>query len=146
MTEAEAAAMFAALRWADNDGNPVCPRCGCKKIYVRQSRRNFICAECHKDFSLTSGTIFSGRKLPLGTLLVAIEKFVAGDQSIRQLAVDLRISYKSAYVLARKIGEALYAKGFGKPQDTAMMLASLIVSSPQSEQFTGYWKSAATNK
>jgi hypothetical protein len=32
MTERAAEAVFAAIRWAETEGRPVCPRCGCPTL------------------------------------------------------------------------------------------------------------------
>lgn len=39
---------FCAIRWAENDGKPVCPRCGSLEAYSITTRRKFKCrqAEC----------------------------------------------------------------------------------------------------
>ena len=39
MTDQEAHARFVAIRWADNDGKPYCPECGCVKVYAIASRK-----------------------------------------------------------------------------------------------------------
>ena len=46
-------------------GEPVCPRCGCVRIYDLNDNRRFKCAACLHKFSVTSGTIFASRKLPI---------------------------------------------------------------------------------
>ena len=33
LTEDEAYETFKQIRWAGNDGEPVCPRCGCVAVY-----------------------------------------------------------------------------------------------------------------
>ena len=63
---------FRRLRWPDNDGAPVCPDCDCSVAYVYRCRRVFKCKSCHKQFSVTSGTLFASRKLPFQVLLLAI--------------------------------------------------------------------------
>ena len=58
--------------------SPVCPHCGSLDAY--DCRRpngapRFRCRECGKDFSITSGTLFASRKLPLRGYLAAIAIF-----------------------------------------------------------------------
>lgn len=67
--------------------------------------------ECRRQFSLTSGTIFASHKLPLRDYLAAIAIFVNGAKGVSalQLGRDLNISYKSAFVLAHKLREAMAA-------------------------------------
>jgi transposase-like protein len=105
----EAYEAFKQVRWAENDGQPVCPRCGCVTVYEYRSRRTFKCKRCGAQFSITTGTIFASRKLPLRNLLAAISIFVNGAKghSALQLSRDLNCQYKTASVLAHKLREAL---------------------------------------
>ena len=111
MDEDEAFATFRVIRWAATDGEPVCPVCGCVACYTYQTRRLFKCQACHKQFSVTSGTIFHGRKLPVRDYLLAIAIFVNAVKGISalQLGRDLDVSYKTAFVLAHKLREAMTA-------------------------------------
>jgi hypothetical protein len=61
---------------------------------------------------VTSGTIFASRKLPVRDYLLAIAIFVNGAKghSALQLSRDLDCQYKTAFVLAHKIREALAAE------------------------------------
>src|ERR1700716_579612 len=111
MSDEEVERVFIRLRWQDNNHNPYCPRCGATKIYT--SRRNdalrYQCKACWKDFSLTSGTLFASRKMPLRSYLLAIAIFIneVKGKSMLALSRDLGASYKSAFVLAHKLREAM---------------------------------------
>jgi transposase-like protein len=111
MTEEEVERVFIRLRWQDNNSEPYCPRCGGTKIYTsrRKGALRFQCKACWKDFSLTSGTIFASRKMPLRSYLLAIAIFVneVKGKSMLALSRDLGASYKSAFVLAHKLREAM---------------------------------------
>ncbi len=82
LSDAEAYQTFASIRWAQNDGEPFCPRCGCVAVYTYQSRRIYKCQGCESQFSITTGTIFASRKLSLRDLLAAIAIFVNGAKGI----------------------------------------------------------------
>lgn len=112
LSEKEAHATFKAIRWADNKGEAYCPHCGCVAVYEYKTRRIFKCQGCMKQFSVTSGTIFASRKLPIRDILAAIAIFVNGAKgySALQLSRDLDIQYKTAFVLAHKLREALGAE------------------------------------
>jgi transposase-like protein len=90
-------------------GEPVCPRCQCNATYKCETRKVWTCKACSHQFSVTSGTIFASRKLPIGTYLLAIAIFVNGAKghNALQLSCDLDCQYKTAFVLAHKIREAL---------------------------------------
>src|SRR6202040_1217619 len=67
------------------------------------------CKGCRKDFTLTSGTLFAFHKLPLRTYLLAITIFcneVKGKSALA-LSRDLDVQYKTAFVLAHKMREAM---------------------------------------
>src|SRR5687768_4892957 len=91
MGEDKAYETFKSLRFAENEGEPVCPKCGCVEIYAISSRRRFKCAACYAQFSVTSGTIFASRKLSFTDLLAAIVIFVNGAKGVAalQLSRDL---------------------------------------------------------
>jgi transposase-like protein len=112
MSDEEAAKMFASIRWASTNGEPVCPHCGSLKSY--QDKRpsgatRYRCKDCKGSFALTSGTLFAFHKLPLRTYLAAIVIFcneVKGKSSLA-LSRDLGVNAKTAWVLAHKIREAV---------------------------------------
>ena len=103
---------FKAMRWAETDGEAVCPRCGCVETYDIASRRKFKCKACHHQFSVTSGTIFASRKMDFTDLLAAICLFVNGvkGMSALQMSRDLDCQYKTAFVMMHKLREALAAE------------------------------------
>ena len=65
MSDEEARAKFAEIRWAANDGQPHCPDCGGTALYTYKARKIWKCIACEHQFSVTSGTIFASRKTPL---------------------------------------------------------------------------------
>lgn len=109
MGEDKAYETFRRLRWPETDGEAVCPKCGCVETYDITSRRRFKCVACHNQFSVTSGTIFASRKLSFTDLLAAIVIFVNGAKGVAalQLSRDLDCQYKTAFVLAHKLREAM---------------------------------------
>jgi transposase-like protein len=112
LSDDEAYETFRAIRWAGNDGEPVCPACGCYAVYTFKARRIFKCKGCDGQFSITSGTIFASRKMAIRDLLAAIAIFVNGAKgySALQLSRDLGCQYKTAFVLAHKLREAMGAE------------------------------------
>src|SRR5258705_4181451 len=67
------------------------------------------CKACGKNFSLTSGTLFASRKMPLRAYLMAVAIFIneVKGKSMLALSRDMGASYKSAFVLAHKLREAM---------------------------------------
>jgi len=111
MSDEQAHGTFRALRWHETGGDPVCPHCGCCAAYEFRTRRLFKCKGCGKQFSVTSGTTFHGRKLAIRDYLMAIAIFANAAKGISalQLGRDLDVSYKTSFVLAHKLREAMAA-------------------------------------
>jgi transposase-like protein len=117
MTDAEAEMTFRNLRWPS--GKAVCPHCECPTVY--ECRRpngalRFRCKACRKDFSVTSGTLFAHHKMPLQTYLAAVAIFcneVKGKSALA-LSRDLDCQYKTAFVLAHKLREAMASELKGR--------------------------------
>lgn len=100
---------FCKLRWSETDGSAVCARCGHTEAYEIATRRKFKCKACPHQFSVTSGTIFASRKMAFVDLLAAVCLIVNGAKgmSMIQLSRDLDCQYKTAFVLAHKLREAM---------------------------------------
>jgi transposase-like protein len=106
--------VFLRLRWPETDGKPVCPDCGCKICYAcrrPEGDPRWRCKSCRRDFSMTSGTLFAWHKLPLRTYLLAVAAFCneVKGKSMLALSRDLDVQYKTAFVLAHKMREAMAA-------------------------------------
>ncbi len=112
MSDDEAHAAFVAIRFADNRGAAFCPRCQCTAVYTYAARRIWKCKACSHQFSVTSGTIFASRKLAIRDYLAATAIFVNAVKGISalQLGRDLDLQYKTAFVLAHKLREAIAAE------------------------------------
>lgn len=136
MTDDQAFESFKALRWSSTEGAPVCPRCGSLTSYELSDNRRFKCADCGHKFSVTSGTIFASRKLPLRDILSAIAIFVNGAKGYAALHLsrDLDVQYKTAWVMSHKIREALAAE-----QSTSVIEGEAAVDGAY---FGGYVKPA----
>jgi transposase-like protein len=112
MAEAEAWTMFCAIRWPETDGAPVCPHCDCPTCWACPrpgGAPRFRCKACRRDFSPTSGTLFAFHKLEIRDYLAAVAIVcdeVKGKAALA-LSRDLGVQYKTAFVLAHKIREAM---------------------------------------
>jgi transposase-like protein len=130
MSEEEAYNAFVQIRFAETDGEPFCPHCGCAVVYRIKAklrsrakeqpaedpekprlRRLFKCKACGKQSSVTTGTIFAGHKLPFEDILYVIAKFANGAKGVsaRQLHAEMGCNYRTAFVLLHKLREALKA-------------------------------------
>ena len=109
MSDEEAHAKFVEIRWSDNGGKPYCSRCGCLKVYALTTRKLWKCTACRYMGSATAGTIFADRKRPIRDYLLAIAIFVndVKGHSALQLSRDLDCQYKTAFIIAHKLREAM---------------------------------------
>ena len=104
--------VFLRLRWPATDGKPVCPDCGCSICYACRrpaGQLRWRCKACRRDFSITSGTLFAWHKLPLRTYLLAVAGFCneVKGKSMLAFSRELDVQYKTAFVLAHKMREAM---------------------------------------
>jgi transposase-like protein len=118
MSDEQVERVFIRLRWADNKGEAYCPHCGCPTVYMARRPNGaprWRCKACRKDFSVTSGTLFAFHKMPLRSYLLAIAIFCneVKGKSMLALSRDLGTQYKTAFVLAHKIREAMAAESKG---------------------------------
>jgi transposase-like protein len=118
MSDRDAGGVFARLRWPETAGKPVCPRCGCQTCYdCRRSAHQprWRCKACRSDFSITSDTLLAHHKLPLKRHLMAIAVFCneVKGKSMLAFARDLDVQYKTAFVLAHKLREAMASSTHG---------------------------------
>ncbi len=116
LVEKEARDLLEAVRWPDV---PICPHCLVMGAHYRVSARKgsrrpvrqgvWKCRDCRKQFTVTVGTVFHGSKIPLRKWLIAISLICSPQESVNphQLHRRLGITYKSAWVMARRIHEAM---------------------------------------
>ena len=110
MTDLDAFALFRRMRWGDGE-EVMCPHCGTiHRHYFRPARLIWRCAVCGDDFSVTSGTVFAHHKLPLRLYLAAAMLYTNAVKGISalQMARDLGVQHKTAYVLLHKLRESLH--------------------------------------
>ncbi|WP_179412856.1 IS1595 family transposase [Mucilaginibacter sp. E4BP6] len=97
---------LANSRWCNT---PSCPHCGNVGAYV--TNRGFKCKakECHKKFTVTTGTVFENTKIELRYWFAAIYLATAHKKGISslQLSRDLNITQKTAWFLLHRIREML---------------------------------------
>ncbi len=95
------------VRWG---GQPICPRCGCKKTRVIRAGKRFECADCGHPTRITAGTLMNGTRKPLSLWFRAIWEVCVHKHGIS--AKDLQRvmgfgSYETAWTWLHKIRRAL---------------------------------------
>jgi transposase-like protein len=112
MSDVEAHARFVSVRFDANNGEPFCPHCGNLKVYtLAETPPRWKCAGCRRKFSVTSGTLFHSRKLPIKDYLAIVFLFVNGvkGKAALHIARDMNVGPKSIFVLLHKLREAMGA-------------------------------------
>lgn len=87
----------------------VCPKCGGTGCYQLRGRREYVCKHCHRQSSVTAGTVLHRTHLPLTVWFWAIY-LVARDKrgiSAVQLSRELEIAYSSAWYLLHRLRKAM---------------------------------------
>lgn len=110
------------LRW---DGRPVCPHCGSvrtpyfltpKNAEGRKTRtgslsvrRVWKCADCRKQFSVLTGTIFHGTKIPVSTWLQVIVEMSSSKNGVsaREIERKYELTPKTAWFMLHRLREAM---------------------------------------
>ncbi len=135
--EAAAYEFMEQLRW---NGRPVCPHCGSvRKPYFlqprggkdratrtgsRSQRRVWKCADCRKQFSVLTGTIFHGTKIPLRTWILVVFELCSSKNGVaaREIERKYDLTAKSAWFMLHRIREAM------KRDPLAGMLKGTVVA------------------
>ncbi len=121
-TEAAAYAYLEGMRWPEK---PVCPHCGSinDHYYLKPSngvsrktrtgnvseRRVWKCKDCRRQFSVITGTIFHGSKVPLRTWLFVFFEMCANKNGLaaREIERKYGVAPKTAWFMAHRIREAM---------------------------------------
>jgi transposase-like protein len=97
-------------------GAPICPHCGtvgnATKLQGKATRPGvWKCKErvCRKQFTVTVGTVFESRHIPLPKMLQAVHLMSCSKKGVssHQLHRILAVTYKTAWFLAHRIREAM---------------------------------------
>lgn len=109
MTEPEAVAWLATAQWGSAKEMP-CPHCGTfDQHYFRRVELRWKCKGCGNRFSVTSGTVFSGRKLPVTKILRIAFDWSNGASGMPalQLRRNWNHTYSTILCLIHKLREGL---------------------------------------
>lgn len=113
LTDLGAVRFVAKLLWGSYTEMP-CPHCGTiDEHYWRRKELRWKCRGCGKTFSVTSGTVFADRKLPLKKILKIVFAWANGasGKPALQLRRDWNVSYTTVFTLVQKLREGL-VRGF----------------------------------
>ncbi len=136
-SEGQAYEYLEKLRW---NGEPVCPHCGVigKAYYLKPAngttrktrtgsvseRRVWKCGACRKQFSVLTGTIFHGTKIPVRTWLFVIFEMCSSKNGVsaREIERKYELTPKTAWFMVHRIREAM------KREPLAGLLSGTVAS------------------
>lgn len=112
MSESRIRQIFYQLRWPETGGKPVCPRCACRRSYYLKTRKLFKCADCSRQFTVTSGTVWERHKLQLRQIAKVIFYFAIAPKGVSAayLSLQMGLDVKTVFNLLGKIREVLYRR------------------------------------
>jgi transposase-like protein len=105
--EAGCAGFLFERRW---QGGFVCPRCGGDRVAALKSRAHtYECLDCGRQTSITAGSVMHRSKLPLTVWFWAAHLMSthSNGMSARQLADQLGLTYKTAWLLTQKLRRSM---------------------------------------
>ncbi len=121
-SEADAYEMLEELRWG---GQPRCAHCGATRVYFlqprdgsdsrstrtgsRSERRVWKCGVCRRQFSVLTGTIFHGSKIPVRTWIMLVFELCSNKNGLAAREVERKygLTPKSAWFALHRIREAM---------------------------------------
>ena len=136
-TEADAYRYLEQLRWGDR---PVCPHCGSvrtpyflnpengKSRKTRtgsaSQRRVWKCADCRKQFSVLTGTIFHGTKIEIRKWVLVIFEMASSKNGVsaREIERKYDLTPRTAWFMLHRIREAM------KREPMADLLSGRVVA------------------
>ena len=94
---------LACILWPNG---AICPFCKSRFVRARKSKKNFYnCSDCHKDFTIRTGTVFERSHIKLHKWLYAMYMIVTSRKGISsvQLSKEIGVTQKSAWFLEQRI-------------------------------------------
>ncbi len=110
--DAACAAYLAEARWPEGF---VCPSCAHRKAWQLETKAfTHECSRCHRQTSVTAGTMMHGSKLALSVWFWAAYLMATHSNGISALQLQKQLalgSYKTAWLLCAKLRRAMVAPG-----------------------------------
>ena len=113
-TEEQCFSALYAWRWPNGF---ICPNCGHDKCCRLNTNTLQQCNRCHRQTSVTAGTIFESTKLPLTTWFQGLYLITQDKKGISamQLHRQLGISYNAAWRMKQKLMQVMLERDLEQP-------------------------------
>lgn len=98
-----------AVRWGPNLERFTCPACGHAHGWWLPRRQLVECRDCHRQTSVTAGTVFHRVRSPLWKWFWAIYQVAQDKKGIAalELAKQISVSYSTAWLMLHKLRRAM---------------------------------------
>jgi len=98
-----------SVRWGPNLERFRCPQCDHARGWWLAARRLAECCDCHRQTSVTAGTVLHGVRTPLSKWLWAIYQLAQDKKGVAalELAKQVRVCYQTAWTMLHKIRAAM---------------------------------------
>jgi len=109
VSERRAANLLSQIRWRNG---VYCPRCRAESVIRYGSYRVFqryLCKDCDRTFNDQTGTVFEHSAVALRKWFLAVYTYIRLNTSLRQLDVEIDVSYKTIYRRVQRFLRALDA-------------------------------------
>jgi transposase-like protein len=103
-------ALFMLFRWGSLT-QQVCPKCGLIEAHIPRPRhKQWRCRGCAHDFSLKSGSLLDGTKLPYWKVLKALYLWSSEPKGVSAVSISRKcgVTYEAAYLLLHKFRWAFW--------------------------------------
>jgi hypothetical protein len=96
-------------RWGPNLERFACPDCGHTKGWWLGNRRLVECCDCHRQTSVTAGTVFHGARVPLWKWFWTIYQLAQDKKGIAavELTKQIKVCYGTAWLMLGKLRRAM---------------------------------------
>ena len=97
------------VRWGTNLERFACPACGHHKGWWLARRQLVECCECHRQTSVTAGTVLHRARTPLWKWFWAIYQLAQDKKGIAaiELAKQTSVNYSTAWLMLHKLRRAM---------------------------------------
>lgn len=93
-----------------------CPDCGGRNHCLLTGRRLYQCNACHRQTSITAGTIFHRTHLPLQKWFLAMHLLTQGKHSVSALELkrQIGVSHETAWKVKQKLMQVMLEREMGR--------------------------------
>jgi transposase-like protein len=116
--------LFSRLRWGSEDQQQ-CPVCAhTDDHWFSPEKMRWRCKKCHRDFTVTTRTIFHGHKLSINQIALVLYLFATRPKGIPALELSrtLECGYQTAWLFCHKLREVIIRSNVYTPAEGTLQM------------------------